>query len=212
MNNRMRSTQTNFFSAKENKGGNFTGTKDSNFTKAQANGGRYYKPNSLKLSLINPLAWRKHEEIWGNLLSLKLGLNDLEKYLHPPNDTDVLISSYLKMNPRIINFCPLQKINTSKTNNENNNFISFMIDDNIQNPKQEIKKWKEAYKRVIFRWHPDKLFANLEEINFKNEQQKIELKKKSTQIINNMNSLYKNIIETLNKIADAKNDKIDEIS
>ena len=116
------------------------------------------------------------------------------------------------MNPRIINFCPLQKINTSKTNNENNNFISFMIDDNIQNPKQEIKKWKEAYKRVIFRWHPDKLFANLEEINFKNEQQKIELKKKSTQIINNMNSLYKNIIETLNKIADAKNDKIDEIS
>ena len=158
------------------------------------------------------MAWRKHEEIWGNLLSLKLGLNDLEKYLHPPNDTDVLISSYLKMNPRIINFCPLQKINTSKTNNENNNFISFMIDDNIQNPKQEIKKWKEAYKRVIFRWHPDKLFANLEEINFKNEQQKIELKKKSTQIINNMNSLYKNIIETLNKIADAKNDKIDEVS
>ena len=211
MNNRMRSTKTNFFSAKENKGGNFTGTKDSNFTKAQANEGRYYKPNSLKLSLINPLAWRKHEEIWGNLLSLKLGLNDLEKYLHPPNDTDVLISSYLKMNPRIINFCPLQKINTSKTNNENNNFISFMIDDNIQNPKQEIKKWKEAYKRVIFRWHPDKLFANLEEINFKNEQQKIELKKKSTQIINNMNSLYKNIIETLNKIADAKNDKIDEV-
>ena len=211
MNNRMRSTKTNFFSAKDKKGGNFTGTKDSNFTKAQASEGRYYKPNSLKLSLINPLAWRKHEEIWGNLLSLKLGLNDLEKYLHPPNDTDVLISSYLKMNPRIINFCPLQTINTSKTNNENVNFISFMIDDNIQNPKQEIKKWKEAYKRVIFRWHPDKLFANLEEINFKNEQQKIELKKKSTQIINNMNSLYKNIIEILNKIADAKNDKIDEI-
>ena len=116
------------------------------------------------------------------------------------------------MNPRVINFCPLQKINTSKTNSENNNFISFMIDDNIQNPKQEIKKWKEAYKRVIFRWHPDKLFANLEEINFKNEQQKIELKKKSTQIINNMNSLYKNIIEILNKIAEAKNDKIDENS
>ena len=212
LNNRMRSTKTNFYSSKENKGGNFTGTKDSNFTKAQASEGRYYKPNSLKLTLINPLGWRKHEEIWGNLLSLKLGLNDLEKYLHPPNDTDVLISSYLKMNPRVINFCPLQKINTSKTNSENNNFISFMIDDNIQNPKQEIKKWKEAYKRVIFRWHPDKLFANLEEINFKNEQQKIELKKKSTQIINNMNSLYKNIIEILNKIVEAKNDKIDENS
>ena len=207
MNNRMRSTKTNFFSAKENKGGNFTGTKDSNFTKEQANEGRYYKPNSLKLTLINPLGWRKHEEIWSNLVSLKLGLNDLEKYLHPPNDTDVLVSSYLKMNPKVINFCSIQKINTSKTNIENNNFISFMIDDNIQNPKQEIKKWKEAYKRVIFRWHPDKLFATLEEINFKNEQQKVELKKKSTQIINNMNTLYRNIIEILNKIAENKNDK-----
>ena len=208
MNNRMRSTKTNFFSAKDNnKGGNFTGTKDSNFTKEQANEGRYYKPNSLKLTLINPLGWRKHEEIWSNLVSLKLGLNDLEKYLHPPNDTDVLVSSYLKMNPKVINFCSIQKINTSKTNIENNNFISFMIDDNIQNPKQEIKKWKEAYKRVIFRWHPDKLFATLEEINFKNEQQKVELKKKSTQIINNMNTLYRNIIEILNKIAENKNDK-----
>ena len=207
MNNRMRSTKTNFFSAKESKGGNFTGTKDSNFTKEQANEGRYYKPNSLKLTLINPLGWRKHEEIWSNLVSLKLGLNDLEKYLHPPNDTDVLVSSYLKMNPKVINFCSIQKINTSKTNVENNNFISFMIDDNIQNPKQEIKKWKEAYKRVIFRWHPDKLFSTLEEINFKSEQQKIELKKKSTQIINNMNTLYRNIIEILNKIAENKNNK-----
>ena len=207
MNNRMRSTKTNFYSSKDNKGGGFTGTKDSNFAKAQANEGRYYKPNSLKITLINPLGWRKHEEIWSNLVSLKLGLSDLEKYLHPPNDTDVLVSSYLKMNPRILNFCSIQKINTSKTNNENNNFISFMIDDNIQNPKQEIKKWKEAFKRVIFRWHPDKLFAALEEINFKNEQQKIELKKRSTQIINNMNILYRNIIEILNKIAEAKHDK-----
>ena len=205
MNNRMRSTKTNFYSSKDNKGGGFTGTKDTNFTKEQTNEGRYFKPNSLKLTLINPLSWRKHEEIWSNLVSLKLGLSDLEKYLYPPNDTDILVSSYLKMNPRIINFCSIQKINTSKTNNENNNFISFMIDDNIQNPRAEIKKWKEAYKRAIFRWHPDKLFSTLEEINFKNEQQKIELKKKSTIIINNMSTLYKNIIETLNKILDAKN-------
>ena len=206
MNNRMRSTKTNFFNSRDKKG-TYTGTKDSNFTKEQANEGRYYKPNSLKLTLINPLGWRKHEEIWSNLVSIKLGLADLEKYLQPPNDTDVLVSSYLKMNPKVINFCSIQKINTSKTNNENCNFISFMIDDNIQNPKLEIKKWKEAYKRVIFRWHPDKLFATLEEINFKNEQQKNELKKKSTQIINNMNTLYKSIIEILNKIIEAKDKK-----
>ena len=205
MNNHMRSTKTKFYNPKENRGGGFTGTKDSNFTKEQANEGKFYKPNSLKITLINPLNWRKHEEIWDNLISLSLGLADLEKYLMPPNETDVLVSSYLKMNPRILNFCSLQKINTSNTKNENN-FISFMIDDNIQNPKQELKKWKEAYKRVILRWHPDKLYSTLEEIKFKNEQQKIELKKKSTLIINNMNTLYKNIMEILNKIMLAKND------
>ena len=156
--------------------------------------------------MFNPINWRKHEEIWDNLVSLNMGLAELERYLLPPNETDVLVSSYLKMNPRVLNFCSLQKINTSNTKNENN-FISLMVDDNIQNPKQEIKKWKEAYKRVIFRWHPDKLFAALEEINFKNEEKKIELKKRSTQIINNMNILYRNIIEILNKIAEAKNDK-----
>ena len=204
MNNHMRSTKTKFYNPKENRGGGFTGTKDSNFTKEQANEGKFNKPNSLKITLINPLNWRKHEEIWDNLVTLNMGISELEKYLMPPNETDILVSSYLKMNPRILNFCSLQKINTSNTKNENN-FISFMIDDNIQNPKQEIKKWKEAYKRVIFRWHPDKLFSALEEIKFKNEQQKTELKKKSTLIINNTNALYKNIMEILNKILNAKN-------
>ena len=70
-----------------------------------------------------------------------------------------------------------------------------------------MKKWKEAYKRVIFRWHPDKLFSTLDEIKLKNEQQKIEMKKKSTLIINNMNNLYKNIMEILNKILLHKNEK-----
>ena len=200
MNNRMRSTTSKFYNPNNpNRGGGFTGTRDSNFTKDQANEGKFYKPNSLKITLINPLNWRKHEEIWDNLISLNIGLNDLEKYLLPPNETDVLVSSYLKLNPKILNFCSLQKINTSNTKNENN-FISFMIDDNIENPKKEMKKWKEAYKRVIFRWHPDKLFSTLDEIKLKNEQQKIEMKKKTTLIINNMNNLYKNIMETLNKI------------
>ena len=204
MNNHMRSTKTNFYNPKENRGGGFTGTKDSNFTKEQANEGKYYKPNSLKLTLINPLNWRKHEEIWDNLVTLSIGLTDLEKYMIPPNETDILISSYLKMNPRVLNFCSIQKINVSNSKTENN-FISLMVDDSIQNPKQEIKKWKEAYKRVIFRWHPDKLFPVLDEIKLKNEQQKNELKKKSSIIINNTNSLYKSIMEILNKILLVKN-------
>ena len=207
MNNHMRSTKTKFYNPKENRGGGgFTGTKDSNFTKEQANDFKSNKPNSLKITLINPISWRKHEEIWDNLVTLSMGFMDLEKYLMPPNETDVLVSSYLKMNPRILNFCSIQKINSSNTKNENN-FISFMIDDNIQNPKQEIKKWKEAYKRVIFRWHPDKLSSILEDVKLKNEQQKNELKKKSSLILNNTNTLYKCITEILNKILSAKEDK-----
>ena len=204
MNNRMRGTNTKFYNAH---GGGFTGNKDTNFTKEQAECGQQFtKLNSLKITLLNPINWRKHEEIWGNLSSLNLGLIELEKYLMPPNETDVLISSYLKMYPRVLNFCTLTKINSSNTKNENN-FISFMIDDNIANPKQEMKKWKEAYKRVILRWHPDKLYATLEEMKLMNEQQKVELKKKSTLIINNMNSLFKKIMEILKKVLLSKNNK-----
>ena len=137
---------------------------------------------------------------------MNIGLSELEKYLIPPNENDVLISSYLKMYPRVLNFCQLTKINDSNTKNVNN-FISFMIDDNINNPKQEMKKWKEAYKRVILRWHPDKLYAILDEIKLKNEQLKVELKKKSTLIINNMNSLFKKIMEILKKVLLLKNNK-----
>ena len=209
MNNHMRSTKTKFYNPKEKRGGTFTGTKDSNFTKEQANEGKFNKPNSLKITLINPINWRKHEEIWDNLISINMGLAELEKYLLPPNETDILVSSYLKMNPKVLNFCSIQKINTSNTKNENN-FISFMVDDNIQNPKIEIKKWKEAYKRVIFRWHPDKLNSILEEIKLKNEQLKNELRKKSSLIINNTNTLYKNLMEILNKILSAKNTKDNE--
>ena len=206
MNNRMRSTNSKFYSGH---GGGYTGNKDTNFTKEQAESGQQFtKLNSLKITLLNPINWRKHEEIWGNLSSLNIGLIELEKYLMPPNDTDVLISSYLKMYPRVLNFCTLTKINSSNSKNQNN-FISFMIDDNITNPKQEMKKWKEAYKRVILRWHPDKLYATLEEMKLMNEQQKVELKKKSTLIINNMNSLFKKIMEILKKVLLLKNNKED---
>ena len=56
-----------------------------------------------------------------------------------------------------------------------------------------------AYKQVIFRWHPDKLNAILNEINL-DENIKNILFKKSTIIINNMNNIFKSILEILNKI------------
>ena len=82
--------------------------------------------------------------------------------------------------------------------------MAFNIDDNIKNPKLEMKKWKDAYKRLILRWHPDKLYSFIEEIKLKDPNIGNILRKKSTLIINNMNSLYKNILEILRKILKKK--------
>ena len=56
-----------------------------------------------------------------------------------------------------------------------------------------MKKWKNAYKILILRWHPDKLYSFISEIKLKDENIGNILRKKYTLIINNMNSLFKNI-------------------
>ena len=116
----------------------------------------------------------------------------------PPNDNDVIISSYLILYPKILNFCSINNILNNRK--KERDYISFNIDDNIINPKKEMKKWKMAYKRVIFRWHPDKLHPILNEVKLRDENIKNNLIKKSTVIINNMNNLFKNINEILVKI------------
>ena len=153
--------------------------------------------NSLKIIILSPFEWKKHEEIWSNILQLSNFSKELHKYILPPNDNDVIISLYLKLFPKVLNFCSINK-KLNGTNKEKD-FISFYIDDNIANPKNEIKKWKMAYKKVIFRWHPDKLNAILNEVNL-DENIKNILFKKSTIIINNMNNIFKSILEILNKI------------
>ena len=116
----------------------------------------------------------------------------------PPNDNDVIISSYLILYPKILNFCSINNILNNRK--KERDYISFNIDDNIINPKKEMKKWKMAYKRVIFRWHPDKLHPILNEVKLRDENIKNNLIKKSNIIINNMNNLFKNINEILVKI------------
>ena len=153
--------------------------------------------NCLKLIIISPLEWKKHEEIWSNLNLLTIS-PELEKNLLPPNDNDVIISSYLILYPKILNFCSINNILNNRK--KERDYISFNIDDNIINPKKEMKKWKMAYKRVIFRWHPDKLNPILNEVKLRDENIKNNLIKKSTVIINNMNNLFKNINEILVKI------------
>ena len=203
MNNHMRQTHNSFYNknAKYNK---FTGN-DTNYTNDMLNNdNKLHSLNSLKINLINPLSWRKHEEIWANIQNFAVFNAEIEKYLIPPNDNDVLISSYLKLFPNVLNFCSLNKINTSNNNNNNDNYLFFYIDDKISNPKNEMKKWRDAYKRVILRWHPDKLYSFLNDVKIKDENIKNSLKKKSTVIINNMNTKFKNIIEILRKIKQRK--------
>jgi len=207
LNNHMRSTRTNFYSSHKR---GFTGEKDTNFTNDILNDVKPNTLNCLKITLLSPLEWRKHEEIWNNINSLSVGMSELEKHLIPPNDKDVLISSYLKLYPNVLHFVSLNSISTSNKKNSKIDYLSFNIDDNINNPKLEMKKWKDAYKRLILRWHPDKLYSFISEIKLKDENIGNILRKQSTIIINNMNSLYKNIIEILRKILRKKDQKNDE--
>jgi len=191
INNKMRKSQKNFYSSSYFK-------KDTNFTKEQAKdttSNSNKKCNYIQLALISPKEWEKHEEIWMNILNAN---EKVEKYILPPNDMDILVSGYLKMYPQKLNICNLSKVNSfSKTQKE---FLSFYIDDDIENPRNEIKKWKNAYKKMILRWHPDKLFPLINELKVKNEFIKKELERRSSLIVNNVNTLYQNIIEILKKI------------
>ena len=63
----------------------------------------------------------------------------------------------------------MNSIYSSKKKNSNIEYLSFNIDDNINNPKLGMKKWKNAYKRLILRWHPDKLYSFISEIKLKDE-------------------------------------------
>jgi hypothetical protein len=140
--------------------------------------------NFLELVISDLLMWKKHEEIWSSVSNNKYStptlFNDLEKYLLPPNDMDVLLSSY----------CKLNEVFSEK----------IVIDENIKNPRDEIQKWKKAYKRAVMRWHPDKLFATVDSFKLKDENKRNLLKKKSAPIMNNLNKLLKTILEILNKI------------
>ena len=102
------------------------------------------------------------------------------------------------MYPNKLNICNYSKINTLSKNEKE--FLSFCIDDDIVNPKIEIKKWKNVYKKMIFRWHPDKLFPLINDLKITNDFIKKEIERRSSLIINNINVLFQNIMEILKKI------------
>ena len=207
-NNKMRESQKNFYSTSNFKK-NYAEAEDNNNQKDKSKEEKEEmeknkgKSNSIKLILLSPSEWENHEELWINISKNKYN-EKFEKFFLPPNDTDIIISCYLKMYPNKLNICNYSKIN-SKSKNED--FLSFCIDDTVQNPRNELNKWKKVYKKLIFRWHPDKLFPLLKELKIKNENVIRELQRRSSLIINNINTLYQNITEILNKISINKDKK-----
>jgi hypothetical protein len=140
-------------------------------------------PNCIDIYLYDLIQWKKHEEIWANLISPGFVISpDLEKYIIPPNEMDILKSIYYKMND-------LWKIGNK-----------LAIDDNIKNPKAEMKKWKDAFKVALLRWHPDKLIHFLNSINLSDENKKSLLLKKSSIIINHLNKTLSSVMEILKKV------------
>jgi len=80
--------------------------------------------NSISFNLEDRTLWRKHEELWSNAINPSFTIGDLEKYIIPPNDSDVLLSIYYKLN----------SINTEE----------IKLSCNIENPKYEIKKMERG--------------------------------------------------------------------
>ena len=183
-----RKTQNNFYSFSYYKNWNKEKTKEE--TNNEEN--KEIKFNSIKLFLKEPHIWEKHENFWENI---KKNIEEKnETFIIPPNNDDILISIYLKLFGKNWN-------NKEINLNKEENLISIVInDDNIKNPRTEIRKWKKAYKKSILRWHPDKLFPLLTELDIKNKNLINDLRRSSTIIINNINIMYQNIMEILNKI------------
>ena len=182
INNKSRNTQQNFFSSGYNK------NKEQKKEEINKENNKELKFNYLNLFLFDFNSWEMHENIWENITKNLKENNKI--YILPPNNEDILVSNYIKT------FSKKHEINFIKENIVNIN----INDDNIKNPRNEIKKWKKIYKNSILRWHPDKLFPLLTELNVIDENIIKDLQRRSTIIINNINNMYQSIMETLNKI------------
>ena len=182
--NKATKTQKNFYSSSYNNNKNWDKEKEENNKES--------KFNKLKLILLDFKKWELHEKIWENIIKNLEGQNEID--ILPPNNEDILISNYIKM------FGKKNEIILIKEN-----IINISINDNnIKNPRNEIKKWKRVYKNSILRWHPDKLFPLLTELKIKDENIIKDLHRSSTIIINNINNMYQIIMEILNKILSNK--------
>ena len=188
LNNKARKTKNNFYSSSYDKNWKKEKIKEE-INKEENNKSKY---NSLKLFLLESETWEKHENIWINIKQKLEEKNEI--FILPPNDDDILLSSYVKIYGKNNN-------NLIKNYDKEKKYFCYCInDDNMINPRNEIKKWKNIYKNSLLRWHPDKLFSLITELNIKNRSIIECIYKRANNIINNINIMYQNIIEILNKI------------
>lgn len=137
--------------------------------------------------------WRKHEDIWKSLSSSSFSLENLIKnethlkYLLPANDSDILLSLYIY----------------TYIDNKNKDSNSYIInEDKVEieadsiDASNEVKKWKAVYKKLLIRWHPDKLIPFLKRINI-DEEMIMKIEKRSFSIMNGVNSLFRIVLERL---------------
>lgn len=161
--------------------------------------------NYLELKLYNIQDWHKHEELWDNITLVNKLRPQQEIYLMPPNARDSIVSSYYKI------YSGHNNINTHSNADKgiNSNRITIIINDYIKCPFSEIKKWKNAYQRVVSRWDSNKLLEILNEITLDNEMKRVIILKKAEVIVNETNIVFNQIIELLKRVQMLKcNEKI----
>lgn len=140
------------------------------------------KPRQFRVLTLDPLEiidWKKHEEVWDMVNSYKIPDN-LSRYLAPPNESDILLSMYLK-------------------HNENFKVNVIHINESVLNPAEEARRWKNTYKKSIVRWHPDKLYPVLDSLNIDTELVN-HLKRKCANVLKNINIVFNAIIEGLKAV------------
>ncbi len=144
---------------------------------------------NFNIDLSDVYFWRKHEELWNNLNTSTFKINnDFENYFIPKYESEILNSIFFKANGIIKD--------------------KIIITEKIFNPKHEIKKWKDAYKVAIKRWHPDKLIPLLADLKIKDEIKNSYILKKCGSILNNINKSINIVLDVLKKIMNKQAPKL----
>lgn len=121
--------------------------------------------------------WRRHEQTWSSVLDTEI-IDSNIKFLVPPNEKDILLSSYYF------------------AHNCSNSRITI----NCSKPEEEVKKWKVLYKKLMVRWHPDKMYPLLEKLNLE-EDMVNKIKRKTFSIIDNLSNYFAYIIKKIKSMA-----------